>query len=102
MHVRCDDEPAENPIQRHGYVDVGVIEHRGQVQRGFADEHGQRARAQQNGGAHLDAHGDDHADGMEPQAGGDIDVVVGVVDLVKAPEERHDVEDSVLQIHDQI
>ncbi len=102
VHVGCDDEPAEDAVQRQRNADVGVIKHRGQVQRGLADEHCQRASAQQNGGSHLDAHREDHTNGVETQAGRDVEVIVGVMYFVKTPEQRDDVEEPVLQINDQI
>ena len=83
-------------------LDVPVIEHRGGVEQNFKDQDGERWRAERCHHAQLDPHRQQDLDRMKAYAGRNIELEVGVVHAVQAPEGRHRVEQNVLQIDGQI
>ncbi len=74
-----------------------MIEHT----RGIEDN-SQGGRTKKDDSNHLNPHGEKNLNGMKPDSGGDIEVEVGMVDPVKPPEQRDEMEHGVLKVDDEI
>ena len=83
-------------------ADVPVAEHRGPVQQDLEDEDRQGGNAEGRHRRKFDQRGEVDLQGVKAQPRGDVDVEIGVVHAVEAPEEREHVEHHVLEVDDQI
>ena len=97
MHVRRDDEEAQRPVEPSGERDVGVVEHGAGVEDHLEQEHRERRSAEQYDHDDLPQHGERDFDRVKAHRRGDVDVAVGVVHLMQAPEDRHLVGDEMLK-----
>ena len=87
---------------RCGQPHVAVVEHRGGVEQDFKDQDGDGRRAERRHHAQLDPHRQQNLDRMKAYAGRNIELEVGVVHAMQAPEGRHRMEQNVLEIDGQI
>ncbi len=98
VHVgRHDDEPQER-IEAARQGDVGVVEERAGVERDLEDEDGERRRAKRGHHAEFQPHREENLGRMEADAGRHVEFQVGMVHPVQPPEERHGMEEHVLEI----
>ena len=101
VHVGRDDEPAQRAVdQRQAHV--AVVEHRGGVEQHLEDQHGNRRRAERDDHGQLDHHREQDLDGVEAQPGGDVEVEIGVMHAVQPPQQRHGMEQHVLQVDGEV
>ena len=98
MHLRRHQHPAQPAVDGLAQPQIGVIEHRGSVQQHLEHQHRGRRRPEHRDGRELDQHRQQDLDRMKARAGGDVDVRVGVMHPVQAPQQRHRVEHDMLQI----
>lgn len=102
VHIRGDHQQPEIPVEFYRQFQVAVVEHGSAVQDNLKDDHGQHRGAEGGDDGHFDDHADQDFNGMKAQAGGDIDVQIGMMHHVQAPEQRHRMEHDMLEIDHQI
>ena len=85
VHVRCDDDQAQEAIERKRHPDIAVVEHRGGVQHDLEDHHRDRGRAKQEDDGGLDQHRQDDLGRVKPQTGRHVELQVGVVHPMQPP-----------------
>ncbi len=102
MHVRGDDEQPGNSIETQWHVDVSVVEHRSAVQEHLEDHYRKEWGTKRGYDGYLYYRGDYNLHGMEAKPGSDVEVQVGVVHHVEAPEKRHRMEHDVLKIYHEV
>ena len=83
-------------------ADIPMIEHGGSVQEDFENQNRRGKGADEKDDDDLDAHGQEDLYRMEANSGRHIEVHIGVVDHVKAPEERNGMEHDVLEVDGQV
>src|SRR3989344_1164721 len=76
VHVRRDDEPADNAIERDRHPHVAMVEHRRGVEQYLEHDHRERRRAQHHDHCELDEHGQDDLDRMKACASGDVKIEI--------------------------
>src|SRR3546814_18603366 len=79
-----------------------MMEHGRRVQQDLEQQYRQRRRAEQQDGSRLDRDRQQDFDGMEPRAGRGIDIEIGMVHPVQAPEQANLMEGNMLTIDQQV
>lgn len=102
VHVRGNHNQAQQTIQRSRKFDVAVVEHGTGIQHHLKGEHSLCRCTQKNDRRHFYQHRDDDFQRMKAIAAGDVQIKVGMVHPVQAPQKRGMVEQAVLKIDDEI
>ena len=102
VHVQGDDYPAQDPGQAEQNAHVTVVEHRGSVQQPLEDQHRDGGRSEHGNHGELSPHREQDLDGVKAQPRGDIELQVGMVHAMQAPEDGDRMEQHMLQIDRQI
>ena len=102
MHVGRNHQPAKDSLQARRNEDVAVVEHGGGIEQNFEKEDAERRCADRGNGGKLNYERQEYLGGMEPGAGGDIDVQVSMVHAMKPPQDRLVMKDPVLNVDHQI
>jgi len=79
MHIGRHNEQPKHTIHSRRHPDIAMVEHARGVEQDLEDQDGDRRRPQQDDGCRLDAHGKQDFDRVEPQAGGHVEIQVGVM-----------------------
>ena len=95
MHVGGYQYPADGLVELPRQADVGMCEAGDGDEEGLKDHDGVDGGAGSQDAEEEEESAPDTLQGMVPEAGGDIDVVVGMVDQVEPPEEGYLVFDVV-------
>src|SRR4030042_1112527 len=83
-------------------ADIPMIEHGGSVQEDFENQNRRGKGTDEKDDDDLDAHGQEDLYRMGGNTRRNIGVHIGVVDHVKAPEERNGMEHDVLEVDGQV
>ncbi len=102
MHVRCDDQPAKQPLEACRDEDIAVVEHGGGVEQKFEEKHTQSRRSDGGDRAKFDGQREENLHGMEARARCDIDIQIGVVHAMEPPKDRLVMKGPVLEVNHQI
>ncbi len=102
VHVGRDKKSTQNTVGLEGEAQIGVVEEGTAVEDDLENEVCPWRDAEAGDGGHLDEHRGDNLDGMEAHARCGIDVAVGVVDAMDAPENMEAVEGDVVEVDDKI
>jgi len=97
VHVWRHDDEAQNPIERARQRQIGVVEHSATIEDDLEQEHGEGRRSYHEHHHDLPQHRKPNLDRMKSDRRGDVDIAVGVVNLVQAPEDGHFVRDEMLR-----
>jgi len=81
---------------------VRVVEEGGRVEDDFESRHGEKVRAEQGDGGHLDHHGEKDLERVEAHARGRVEVEVGVVHRVQAPQHGDQWKRRLLEVDQQV
>jgi len=76
--------------------DIGMVEHGAGVEDHLEQEHRQGRSAKRHHHHDLPQHGERDLDGVKPHRRGHVDVAIGVMHLVQAPEQRNFVRGQML------
>ena len=98
VHVGGDHEQPKHAVDGARQVDIGVVEERGGVEQHLEQEHRDGGRAEGCDHRQLDPHRDQDLDRVKTQAGGGVEVEIGMVHPVQPPEPGNGVEHDVLQV----
>ena len=79
-----------------------MIEHTRGIEEDFEEDNSQGRWTEKDDSNHLNPHRKEDLDGMESNPGSDIEIEVGMVDPVKPPEQRDEMEHGVLKVDDEI
>ena len=95
MHPRSDHDVIQNAFEPKRQPPIGMMKKRGGFESNKENEqhHGRDTEEKNSQGEERD--GKHHFAKMESRGGGDIEIKVGVMDVMKAPEQRHHVIDVV-------
>ncbi len=102
MHVRRHDEEPKGPVEPEGELQVAVAEHGRRVQDDLEEDHRHGGGAEKVDEPQLDRHGEDDLERVEADPRGEVEVEIGVVDHVQAPQRRQVVEEDVLHVDEEV
>ena len=94
--------PAQDTVKSLRDADVAVIEHRGRVEKDFKNQNRNSRRSQRRDRAKLDRHREQNFDRMKAQAGGHVELEIGMMHPMQPPEGRDRVKEDVLQVDGEI
>jgi hypothetical protein len=98
VHIRGDKDPAQPGIQALGQRHVAVIEDRCRIQEPLKSHNGPGHGAQQHHDSRLVAQREQDFKRMEAQAGGGVEVEIGMVHAMQSPQQWNRMEHHVLEI----
>jgi len=102
MHIGCNDNQTEQAINTRRYAQVAVIKKGAGIEHHLKDHNSDCRRPEESNGAHLDTQGDQDLNRVKAVSTGNIQIQVGMVHPVEAPEERNPVKAAVLQVNNQV
>ena len=102
VHVRRHHNQPQHTVDAFGNSNVGMVEHRRGVQDHLEDQHRDGRRPQCGDHGELDAHRQQDFNRMEPEAGGNVELKIGMMHAMEAPERRHRMEHHMLEIDSEI
>ena len=88
VHVRGDQNTANDAIQFLWQCDVGMVKHGRSIEQNFKYDHSPGRRAKQIDNANLETHRQGNFHGVKADRCGDIKFNIGVMHAVNAPEQR--------------
>lgn len=102
MHVRSYYKKSQAAVHCFGNPDVAVVEPGSSIQHRRKDNYRHDWRPNQGYCRQLDPDGYNYFDRMETIACSDVDIKVGVMHPVEAPENRQKMEEHMLEINDKV
>jgi len=102
MHIRRDDQPPQPSFQALRQGGIRMVEHGGRVKQYLENENRDDRRAERRYGRAFDRRRNQDLDRMKARSGGHIEIEVGVVHPVQAPQSRHRMEHDVLKVDGEI
>src|ERR1043166_1052516 len=102
VHVGRHHDQAQHAVEPGRHRHVAVVEQRGGVEHHLEHKDRDRRNAKSDHHRDLDQHGKQDFDRMKPHAGGHVDVEVGVMHAMQAPQQRHHMERDVLRVDREI
>ena len=97
-----DEEGAQDVVDRTGKNDIGMTEERMDQVGELIEHYGTGGNAEDPNGGDVCGEGKDRVERVKADAGGEIEIRVGMVDAMDAPKERRSVRAKVLRKADKI
>jgi len=102
MHGGSDEDAPEPRFDGGGDLGIGMLEDRDAARNATVQQHTKRRQAAHSDGNQHGRVCEYRLDGVEAQAGGVVEVDVGVVDPVNRPKEWDGMENAVLEIKGEV
>jgi hypothetical protein len=102
VHLGRDHEKPENAVDRNGKPHISMIEHARGIEKDLEENNREDRRTNEDDSHHLNTHGEKDLNRMKSDSCGDIEVQIGMMNPVKSPEQRNEMEHYMLKVYDKI